>query len=209
MPQARITVERIAPELTKSIRAIDELTLDPENARTHDEFNVGAIKASLTSFGQQTPIVVTKQGVVAKGNGTVIAAQELGWQVIAAIETDLTREADLVAYKIADNKSGDLATWNWQTLADQIKQFPEVDWKAHGWKDYELAPILQGEWKPPAINGDGSGNNSGEKGEPIIVSAEQRVTIDRAIEVVREKLNDPEASEGRCLELICADYLSA
>jgi len=144
-----------------------------------------------------------------KGNGTVLAAKELGWQVIAAIETDLKREADLTAYKIADNKSGDLATWDWQTLAEQIKEFPEIDWKAHGWKDYELAPILQGEWQPPAINGDGSANNGADKGDPILVTAEQRVTIERAIEAVREKLNDPELSEGRCVELICADYLSA
>src|SRR5690606_4884494 len=88
---------------------IDSLTLDPANARIHDARNLEAIKASLARFGQRTPLVVQKQGmVVRKGNGTLMAAKALNWQTIAAIVVD---ESDVAAtaYAIADNRTSDLS----------------------------------------------------------------------------------------------------
>ena len=38
---------------------ISSLTLDPNNARTHDNTNLEAIAGSLTQFGQRKPIVIT------------------------------------------------------------------------------------------------------------------------------------------------------
>ncbi|MGQ0802007.1 MAG: hypothetical protein ACT4NL_18070, partial [Pseudomarimonas sp.] len=61
---------------------IDSLHQDPANTRLHDERNLAVIKASLTRFGQQTPIVVDERNVIRKGNGTLQAAKALGWTEI-------------------------------------------------------------------------------------------------------------------------------
>ena len=68
--------------------AIDTLTLDPANARKHDEKNLSAIKGSLARFGQQKPIVVDHNGVVIAGNGTLEAAMALGWGSINVVRTE-------------------------------------------------------------------------------------------------------------------------
>lgn len=71
--------------------------------------NIETIKASLARFGQRTPLVVQRQGmIVRKGNGTLEAARALGWGIIAALVVD---EGDVpaTAYALADNRSGELA----------------------------------------------------------------------------------------------------
>ncbi len=98
---------------------ISELSLDPANVRKHDRKNLDAIKASLRKFGQQKPIVVDAKGIVIAGNGTITAAQELGWTEIAAYRTTLTG-VEATAFAIADNRTAELAEWD-DKLADVLK----------------------------------------------------------------------------------------
>ena len=58
---------------------IKTLKPDPGNARRHDKRNLQAIADSLNQFGQRKPIVVTADGIVLAGNGTLEAAKLLGW----------------------------------------------------------------------------------------------------------------------------------
>ena len=44
--------------------AVEDLVLDPSNARKHDAKNLKAIAGSLSEFGQRKPIVVTDENVV-------------------------------------------------------------------------------------------------------------------------------------------------
>lgn len=104
-------------------RPIDSLTPDPDNARTHDADNLGAIAASLKAFGQQKPIVVDTRGVVLAGNGTLAAARSLGWTEVDVVETDLEGAA-AAAYAIADNRTGELSQWDYQALALALEQLP-------------------------------------------------------------------------------------
>tara|TARA_R100001594_G_scaffold150671_1_gene213371 strand:+ start:605 stop:1234 length:630 start_codon:yes stop_codon:yes gene_type:complete len=104
---------------------IKDLKLDPENVRIHDERNIHAIKASLEKFGQQKPIVVDKDNMVIAGNGTLVAAKKLGWKKIAVVETEL-QGVDLVAYGIADNRTGELAVWDEAKLLE-IMNMLQVD----------------------------------------------------------------------------------
>ncbi len=69
--------------------SIETLTLDPANARKHDQRNLDAIAGSLKRFGQRFPIVVQRQGMVVRaGNGRLIAAKAMGWTHIAALVVD-------------------------------------------------------------------------------------------------------------------------
>jgi len=69
---------------------IHSLFDDPINARKHTEDNMKAIRASLSRFGQQKPIVYDDNRIVRAGNGTRTAAVQLGWKYIAACKTRLS-----------------------------------------------------------------------------------------------------------------------
>jgi ParB-like chromosome segregation protein Spo0J len=85
---------------------ISDLTNDPANVRRHSARNLEAIKASLLRFGQQVPLVVDGQNVVRVGNARLEAMRQLGWTEAKVIRTELTGP-DLIAYAIADNRTGD------------------------------------------------------------------------------------------------------
>ena len=98
---------------------IDSVKLDPANVRRHGEKNLSAIKSSLSRFGQQKPIVVDADGIVRAGNGTWTAAKALGWKEITVVRTDL-KGSEATAYAIADNRTGELAEWDEDALAQTL-----------------------------------------------------------------------------------------
>jgi len=107
---------------------IDDLTLDPKNARRHDDKNLRAIAESLKQFGQRKPIVVWGSTVVA-GNGTLVAARSLGWREIQVARVPDDWSVDKVtAYALADNRSAELAEWDDQVLTEQLKELELADW---------------------------------------------------------------------------------
>jgi len=107
---------------------IDDLDLDPRNARKHDSKNLKAIADSLEQFGQRKPIVVWGKTVVA-GNGTMVAARSLGWTEITIARVPDDWSSDQVkAYALADNRSAELAVWDEQVLTEQLKELELAEW---------------------------------------------------------------------------------
>ena len=120
---------------------ITELSLDPSNVRKHGRKNLDAIKASLRKFGQQKPIVVDAKGIVIAGNGTLAAAQELGWTEIEIVRTQL-EGVEATMFAIADNRTAELAEWE-DSLADVLKALAkaDVDLAELGFDENDLAKI--------------------------------------------------------------------
>jgi ParB-like chromosome segregation protein Spo0J len=104
--------------------AIADLSLDPSNVRKHSRRNLDAIKASLRKFGQQKPIVVDAKGIVLAGNGTLTAAQELGWTEIQIVRTELAG-VEATAFAIADNRTAELAEWEEDKLNAVLKSLQD------------------------------------------------------------------------------------
>jgi ParB-like chromosome segregation protein Spo0J len=103
---------------------ITELSLDPSNVRKHSRRNLDAIKASLRKFGQQKPIVVDAKGIVLAGNGTLTAAQELGWTEIQIVRTEL-EGVEAIMFAIADNRTAELAEWEEDKLNAVLKSLQD------------------------------------------------------------------------------------
>jgi hypothetical protein len=184
---------------------LETLTPDPSNVRLHGEKNLKAIIGSLKKFGQQKPIVVDKNDVIIAGNGTFFAAKELKWKEINIIRTKLSK-AEAAAFAIADNRSAELASWDYEGLGGILKGLAEdgFDLGELGWEEDDLDNILNANWVPPTDDG----SDPYVMMDSIKVTQEQHAVIDKAVEKCRGQLNQPDASEGRCLELICGDYLS-
>ena len=121
---------------------IKDLTPDPQNARQHDEKNLKAIQGSLKEFGQRKPIVITEDGVIVAGNGTVEAAKRLGWLKIDAVRVpdDWTPE-QTKAFALADNRTAELAAWSPEVLAAQLLELEEAGFQIEefGFEKIEVA----------------------------------------------------------------------
>ncbi len=139
----------ITPSLRGNAVEIKKLKPDPNNARLHPERNMEAIKLSLLQFGQVKPIVVRKETMtVMAGNGTMDAALQLGWTRIAATIVSMT-EVEAAAYGLADNKTAELATWDFEQVARIDKLMVEEGLTPVGWSLDELEVLRMQDWTPP------------------------------------------------------------
>ncbi|MEQ8787537.1 MAG: ParB N-terminal domain-containing protein [Pirellulaceae bacterium] len=106
---------------------IGDLVPDPENARVHNDGNLTAIVASLRKYGQRKPIVVNRRTrEIEVGNGTLQAMQHLQREYIAAVLAE-DDNATARGFSIADNRSGELATWDLDILLPQIDLLKQED----------------------------------------------------------------------------------
>jgi DNA modification methylase len=129
-------------------RPIADITPYEKNPRQNDAA-VEAVAASIREFGFRQPIVVDAEGVIICGHTRFKAAQKLGLaKVPVHVATDLTPE-QIRAYRIADNKTGELATWDLELLPIEIAELQSagIDWSLLGFDADELAKLLGGDVK--------------------------------------------------------------
>lgn len=142
---------------TEQIVPIADLVADPRNARYHSEQNAAAIRASLQRFGAGRSIVLDKDGMIRAGHGTVEAAKEVGLEKVRIIEADKDEliairradwtEEEATGYAIADNRTGDLSSWNEAQLRETIAELEEAAGgdllDSLGFDETELAGLLE------------------------------------------------------------------
>jgi DNA modification methylase len=108
---------------------------------------VDAVAASLEQFGFRQPIVTDTDGVIVAGHTRWKAAKKLGLtRVPVHVAKDLTPE-QVRAYRLADNKTGELADWDLDILPIELSELKGagVDLNVLGFDDEELAKLLVGD----------------------------------------------------------------
>jgi len=137
----------MSEKLSVEIVPMLSLSPDPANPRKHSDANLAAIRGSLQRFGQQKPIVVSPEGVILAGNGTWEAARQLGWTEIAIVRSVLAG-SEATAFRIADNRSAELAGWDYEVLTQLLRSLDEEGAEIGdlGWEDNELQALLQAQY---------------------------------------------------------------
>ena len=147
----QVEINKIAPALQALIVDIETLVPDPVNARLHPERNLEAIMDSLCAYGQMKPLVVREEtNIVVAGNGTLEAAKKLGWTKIAAAVNPMT-DVDAAGYGLADNRSAELAKWDFEVVARLDKLMQEQGHDNIGWSVDELTVLRTTDWKDVPI----------------------------------------------------------
>lgn len=193
-----------AETLRASLVPIHGLVLDARNARLHTERNLRAIADSLSRFGQLKPIVVSENGGIIAGNGTVEAIREhLDWTHVAATTFKGTHE-EAVAFAIADNRTAELAEWDLPELADHMQELLAAGWDLDdiGWQEHEYAPLLDAEWEPraPVKTGD-------EETGPnvrVVFDKDDWPTVRSALTLLR---TEEDLTDGAGLTRICREWM--
>lgn len=122
---------------------LSALTLDPKNARHHSPESVKAIGDSLAEFGQRKPVVITSDGVVVTGNGTVQAALSLGWKKIDAVKVPADWSDDkIAAFAIADNRTSEFSSWSTDALLKQLEGFDPATLEIVGFTEGDIDDLL-------------------------------------------------------------------
>jgi DNA modification methylase len=135
-------VESLAIEL----RDIDKVIPYENNPRINDQA-VDAVVQSIKDYGWRQPIVVDADGVVIVGHVRLKAARKLGLaRVPVHVAADLPPEK-VKAYRIGDNKTGELAEWDLPALRIELSelQAASVDLTTLGFGDEELAALMSGD----------------------------------------------------------------
>ncbi|MCG2684491.1 MAG: ParB N-terminal domain-containing protein [Planctomycetales bacterium] len=125
------------------MRPITDIRPYENNPRQNDAA-VDAVAESIRQFGFRQPIVVDAEGVIICGHTRFKAAQKLGLtEVPVHVATDLTPE-QIKAYRIADNKTADLAVWDYELLPIELAdlQGMGIDLELLGFSQDDLAKLL-------------------------------------------------------------------
>jgi len=115
----------------------------------------------VSRFGASQPIVVDNAGVIVVGHVRYKAAQKLGLkQAPVHVARDLS-PAQIRAYRLADNKTAEAATWDPELLPLELRALKDdgVDLELTGFRDPQLADLLADfdteVEAPPAGDGEG------------------------------------------------------
>ena len=126
-----------------------------KNPRFNDDA-VDAVARSIKEFGWQQPIVTDKEMTVICGHTRLKAAERLGLTEVPVIIADNLTPEQVKAYRIADNKTGELAEWNYDLLPFEIKDLQDAnfDLSLLGFDTDELDKLLNGDADKQVATGE-------------------------------------------------------
>jgi ParB-like chromosome segregation protein Spo0J len=129
-------------------KRLDEIKPYENNPRNNDGA-VEAVSNSIKRFGFKVPIVVDSNGVIVAGHTRYKAAQLLGLQSVPCIVADDLTDEQVKAFRLADNKVSELATWDDEKLDIELDGLADFDMSEFGFSldDLEDEP---GDDTPPS-----------------------------------------------------------
>ena len=129
------------PEMKVNNVPIGSITPYENNPRNNDDA-VEATANSIKEFGWQQPIVVDKDNVIIVGHTRLKAAKSLGLDEVPVLVADNLSDEQVKAYRLADNRVGELAEWDFGLLDDELGIIDDLDMSEFGFTDAELDAAL-------------------------------------------------------------------
>ncbi len=103
------------------------------NPRINDDA-IDAVAKSITEFGFKNPIIIDKDNVIVCGHTRRLAAMKLGLKEVPCIKADDLTEDQIRAFRVADNKTSELSTWDLDKLKVELGEI-ELDMSEFGFED--------------------------------------------------------------------------
>jgi len=120
----------------KTVRISDVKEYD-NNPRVNDSA-VDVVAASISEFGFKVPIIIDKDNVIVAGHTRVKACKKLGIEEVPAIIADDLTEDQINAFRLADNKTHEFASWDEAKLIAELEKI-KLDMFQFGFEDLESA----------------------------------------------------------------------
>lgn len=109
-----------------------------ENNPRRNEKAVKAVRKSIEEFGFLNPIIVDNENVIICGHTRFLAAKQLNMETVPVIVAGDLTEEQVTAFRLADNKVAEIATWNKSKLHDELLELKGIfDMTQFGFKSDE------------------------------------------------------------------------
>lgn len=100
---------------------VDEIVPYENNPRKNAEA-VEKVANSIREFGFKVPVVLDKENIIVAGHTRIEAAKSLGMESVPAVYADDLTEEQIKAFRLADNKTGELASWDFYKLDIELEE---------------------------------------------------------------------------------------
>lgn len=119
-------------------KKVAELVPYENNPRNNAEA-VEYVANSIKEFGFKNPIIIDKKNVIVAGHTRLLAAKSLGMETVPCIMADDLTDEQVRAFRIADNKVSEFATWEKAMLdLELIELGPAIDMSQFGFPTVEI-----------------------------------------------------------------------
>lgn len=95
--------------------AVDKLVPYENNPRNNTEA-IQYVANSIKEFGFKVPLVIDSDNIVICGHTRLLAAKQLGLKDVPCVVADDLTDEQIKAFRLADNKVGEIATWDLNKL---------------------------------------------------------------------------------------------
>lgn len=109
-----------------------------ENNPRHNDDAVEYVANSIEQFGFKVPIIIDKDNVIVAGHTRLKAAKKLGMEYVPCILADDLSDEQIRAFRLADNKVGELAGWDFTKRDEELAKILDIDMSMFSFKEDEF-----------------------------------------------------------------------
>lgn len=109
------------------------------NPRINDDA-VKYVANSIKEFGFKVPIIIDENNVIVAGHTRLKAAKKLGFEKVPCIRADDLTENQIKAFRLADNKVGEIATWDFNSLAVELANIENINMSNFNFEPLDVSP---------------------------------------------------------------------
>ena len=115
------------------IEYVDINSIKPykKNPRKNDEA-IPYVMESIKQFGFKNPVILDKDNVIVAGHTRIESAKRLGITEIPCIYADDLTDEQIRAFRLADNKVGEIAEWDIDLLDTELDDILNIDMSDFG-----------------------------------------------------------------------------
>lgn len=115
-------------------KKLSELIPYEKNPRKNDDA-VKYVMNSIKEFGFKNPIIIDKNNVIVAGHTRYKASKKLKLKEVPCVVADDLTEEQINAYRLADNKTGEKAEWDFELLNEEVNNILSLDMVDFGFDD--------------------------------------------------------------------------
>ena len=107
-----------------------------ENNPRNNDNAVQYVRNSIEEFGFRVPLVIDKDNVIICGHTRYKAAVQMGLEEVPCILADDLTEDQINAFRLADNKTQELAEWDWNNIGIELDSITGIDMSLMGFEEF-------------------------------------------------------------------------
>lgn len=118
--------------ITFELRGVEELHEKKGSPRLHDDVQMELLRGSIREFGFLAPILIDAEGEIVDGAARLRAVAAEGMREIPCVREDHLTEEQCRAYRLKANRLAELAAWDRELLASELKELEGLGFEMEG-----------------------------------------------------------------------------